>query len=248
MPTVKDNAICLRLADWSETSQIAVLLTERHGKLSATAKGAKRQAPSSLAKFSGGVELGTGGEAVLMIKNPNDLANLIEWDLRRPHWRLRQSLSAYRLGMYALDLAHHLVHDHDPHPRTYEALRDFLADLDRRSDHPAALLRFQWTLVVDLGYEPVLDRDAQTDEPLPDVAETAAFSAEAGGLVADTGAPDRWRVRMKTVQSLRAVASGEDPARFDEPTLDRANRLLCVYFRALLDKQLPTMDYILNGE
>jgi DNA repair protein RecO (recombination protein O) len=244
---LKDNAICLRLADWSETSQIVVLLTEAHGKLSATAKGAKRQAPSSLAKFSGGVELGTGGEAVLTVKNPNDLANLIEWDLRQPHWRLRRSLSAYRLGMYALDLTHHLVHDHDPHPQTYAALRDFLGALDEGANDAAALLGFQWSLVVDLGYEPVLDRDAQTDESLDEAAETAAFSAEAGGLVSDTGTADRWRVRMTTVRVLRAVASGEDPSGMDGESLERANRLLCVYFRAILDKQLPTMDYVLEG-
>ena len=81
MPSFTDSAICIRKLDWSETSQIVVLITEGHGKVSATAKGAKRQSPSTLAKFSGGIELLTAGEAVLITKPTADLANLIEWDL-----------------------------------------------------------------------------------------------------------------------------------------------------------------------
>ena len=129
MPTIKDDAIVLRLVDWSETSQIAVLLTREHGKISATAKGAKRQTPSIMAKFSGGLELLAGGEAMLLTKPGRDLANLIEWDLRQGHWHIRRSLRAFELAMFAVDLTHHMLHDHDPHPQTYAALAEALGVL-----------------------------------------------------------------------------------------------------------------------
>ncbi len=241
---IHDQAVCLRLMDWSETSQIAVLFTEQHGKIAATAKGAKRQTPSTLAKFSGGVDLLTSAEAVIVVGRRDALWNLIEWDLRDPHWHLRRDLNAHRLGMYAADLLHHLLQEHDPHPVAFIALRDFLAALARPEDQASALLRFQWRLVEDLGYKPVLDRDAQTGEPLDARAKTLAFSARAGGTVADTGASDRWRVRRSTLNVLRAVA--EEKAVEDDPAIHRANKLICVYFRAILDRQLPTMRYVLT--
>ncbi|MAE61010.1 MAG: DNA repair protein RecO [Planctomycetaceae bacterium] len=245
MPTIKDQAICIRSVDWSETSQIVVLLTEQHGKISATAKGAKRQTTSTIEKFSGGVDLLAAGEAVLIARPASDLANLTEWDLHQGHWHLRHDLSAFEAAMYAADLVHHLLSDRDAHPRTYQALRRFLLQLARPDDQAPALLTFQWALADDLGYRPVLDRDAQTGQPIDDNALTLAFNPIAGGLVADTGADDRWRVRQATVLALRSVAAGDDIPPQAAENLLRANRLLCAYFRAILDRQLPTMDYLL---
>jgi DNA repair protein RecO (recombination protein O) len=247
MPTFTSNAICLRLMDWSETSQIVVLLTEAEGKVSAVAKGAKRQTPSTLHKFSGGVELLTRGQAVVITKANVELANLIEWNLLDAHWHLRRDLAAYRLAMYAVDLAGHLLHDHDPHPATYRALERLLADLTDPVSHQAALLRFQWALVSDLGYRPTLDRDAETGEDLDEQASTFAFNPVAGGVVHDTGHADRWRMRKQTLDLLRALDADGEVAGQEDDALRRANRLLCSYFRALLDRQLPTMDAVLGG-
>ena len=33
----------------------------------------------------------------------------------------------------------------------------------------------------------------------------------------------------------------------DAKAIERANRLLCVYARAILDRHLPTMDFVLEG-
>ncbi len=241
MATIKDNAIVLRLMDWSETSQIAVLLTREHGKLSATAKGAKRQTPSVMAKFSGGLELLSRGEAVLMTKPTRELANLIEWDLADGCWPVRRDLRAFELAMYSVDLAHHLLHDHDPHPASFDALAKCL----QSPTDPAALLRYQWALIDDCGYRPTIDRDVQTGEALPDGVQTLGFSATAGGLVIDNGAGDRWRVRRGTIELLAALQDGQ-PIDASAEGVDRANRLLCAYARTILDKHLPTMDTVLG--
>jgi DNA repair protein RecO (recombination protein O) len=244
VPTVSDHAVCVRRLDWSETSQIVVLMCLEHGKVSATAKGAKRQTPSTLAKFSGGVDLLAVAGVVMILKPGQDMANLIEWDLTEPNFHLRQDLEAHRLSMYAADLVHHLIQDHDPHPNSYFALVEFLAALVEQADRAIALLRFQWALIRDLGFRPILDRDAQTGEDLSQ-SETYAFSATAGGVVADVGGVDRWRVRAETVHLLREIDAGEATDASGETT-ERANRLLCVYLRSILDRQLPTMQFILG--
>jgi DNA repair protein RecO (recombination protein O) len=248
MPTVTDDAIVLRLVDWSETSHIVGLLTRGHGKVSATAKGAKRQTPSVQAKFSGGLEVATLGEAVLIIREGRDLANLTEWNLVNAHWRLRRDLRSYELAMYAVDLTHHMLHDHDPHPRSFEALREVLAVLGAPASHgddALALLHFQWSLIDDAGYRPALDRDANSGRPLETSGQTMHFSAVAGGLVNNAGA-DAWPVRRSTIELLRSL-NGDAPSKVQPVSIDRANRLLCAYCRAILDHQLPTMRAILES-
>ena len=228
------------MLDWSETSQIVALLTENHGKVRGIAKGSKRLSPGSIARYSGGIELLTLGQAVGLIRPSSDLANLTEWDLQQPYRHLHENLGAQRIALYAADLINALMADHDPHPNVFAALVNLLGDTN-----DAALLRFQWRLLEDCGYRPQIDQDAQTGgaiEPQP----SYVFDPRSGGLVANgqaatNGATGPWRVRHETVEALRG--NNEDKA-----SIDRANRLLCVYARAILDRQLPTMSILLNGE
>lgn len=269
MPRFKDQAICLRLIDWSETSQIVALLCENHGKLRGLAKGSKRTSPGSVARFSGGIELLTLGQVVAVTKPTSQMATLTEWDLQEPYWHLRRNLRAHWLAMYAADLASALLADDDPHPTVFAALSQFLTDVAKTDQREQALLRYQWRLLADCGYRPQLDRDVRTDEPFGPRAGSQdnprpgqkslpvyVFDPRAGGFTAETSraANGCWRVRTATVQLLRQVAT-DDPAVPDyaieagdnsADTVDRANRLLCVYVRAILDRQLPTMRYVLD--
>ena len=285
MPRTKDQAICIRHLDWSETSQVVVLLTENHGKLRGLAKGSKRMTPSSIQRYSGGIELLTRGEIVWVSKPGVELATLTEWDLQDDHHHLRRDLASHRLAMYAADVCNAVLADHDALPRTYAALRVFLEALregrnpgeaaaagspgfgrgtDASSGAPpkpadaasaasarspqAALLRFQWEALDDAGYRPELFRDAATGGELGDEA-MYAFDPKAGGLTAAgrVGGQD-WRVRRATVEALRAAAS-RDGSSFATPEPDavaRANKLLCVYLRTILDQELPTMRLLLD--
>lgn len=251
MPRFKDQAICIRHFDWSETSQIVALLTEQHGKIRAVAKGAKRTSPSSVQRYSGGIELLTLGQAVGLIKSSTDLANLTEWDLQEPFWHLRRNLEAQRLSLYAADLVNALLAERDAHPVTFHALRKLLTDLAMPEARQMALLRFQWTLLDDSGYRPELDRDVQRDTPLA-AARSYTFDATAGGLTVEPGDErNSWKVRSETIALLKRIAAaGHDVQVGDEnpEAVRRANRLLCVYARAIIDRQLPTMAFVLGED
>ena len=246
MARLKDQAICIRHLDWSETSQIVVLLTRDEGKLRGLAKGSRRQSPSAIGRFSGGIELLTRGEVLATIKPAADLAAITEWDLQEDYHHLRTSLRAQHLGMYAADLCNALFAEHDAHPRTFDALARFLESLTNVARAPGELLRFQWELLDDAGYRPEISRDAATGEALPDLA-TYTFDPQAGGLT-QQGRAQEWRVRAETVAVLRAAAKGEEPGTpgFAGGAVSRANRLLCVYVRAILDEELPTMRVVLG--
>ncbi len=256
MPRVKDQAICIRLLDWSETSQIVALFTAEHGLLRGLAKGAKRFSPSSLQRFSGGIELLTAGEIVANLKTGHELAQLIEWDLQQPWWKLRESLAAQRLALYAADALHALVAEHDPHPGVFAVLHTLLGTLAEGAkssaasrDQQLALLRFQWALLNECGYRPQVEVDVITGEELPTAAKYQ-FDARAGGFtVAHDRAdhPERWAVRGQTLELLRWLDDPQQVIEQDAAALTRANRLLCVYLRSVLGRELPTMNLVLEG-
>ncbi len=248
MPRFKDQAIVLRSTEWSESSQIVVLLTETHGKVRGLAKGSKRQSPSSLQRFSGGIELLTAGQVVATTRPSSELAAVTEWDLQNDHFALRRDLRAQRLAMYAADLCHAMLAEGDVHGGAFVLLGRLLDALcDRGADKDVALLRFQCGLLEDCGYRPELDRDVRTGGPLGGAGGVKAYGFDpvAGGLTAGAGPAD-WRVRSSTVDVLRRIAAGEERPG-DGSGVGRANRLLCVYARSILDRELPTMGAVLAG-
>ena len=255
MPRFKEQAVCIRLIDWSETSQIVALLTAGRGKVRGLAKGSKRLSPSAIARYSGGIELLTQGQVVGLIKPTADLANITEWDLQQPYHHLRQDLHAQRLALYAADLVNAMLAEVDPHPNVFTALTDLLEALADGDDGAGAvaLLRFQWTLLADCGYRPQLGSDVHSGEPLEE-RRSYLFDPHAGGLTLEGNASARstvgpWRVRRQTIDLLRQLdAADGDDTDCDAEAATRANRLLCVYARAILDRQLPTMTIVLGHQ
>jgi DNA repair protein RecO len=207
------------------------------------AKGAKREKGS----FSGGIDLLARGQVVAMVKPGRDLANLTQWHHEQSYVVLRESLPANRVAWFMADLVHHMVTDHDPHPGVYDGLVHGLETLTAATA-PLVLLRFQILLLHECGYAPQLGVDAETGRPLDDDAETLAFSPAAGGVVADLGTGDRWRVRTATLRLLRAIAAGEEIESPDPATVDRANQLLACYFRELIGSEPRSWSWLFTPE
>jgi DNA repair protein RecO (recombination protein O) len=248
----RDDAICIRHWDWSETSQTVSLLTRAHGVLRGIAKGAKREKGN----FSGGIELLTAGQIIAMVKPHSSLATLTSWDLIETYPILRTSLAAHNAGMYMADLTGHLVHEGDPHEALFDALVGELGRLDR-SPAMLSVLRFQWAALCEAGYRPVLDKDAQSGEPI-ETAQVCRFHAQLGGFVNPTARDDAsvWKVRAETRRLLQTIASdseaeqGQSTKPVDERSdplsdvsrvdVERAARLLAAYVREILGRELAS--------
>ena len=265
MSRIKDQALCIRCFEWSETSQIVVFLSKEHGKIRGLAKGARRTDKSHVAKYSGGIDLLTMGQIVGITRTTSELATLTEWDLQEPFRHFRTNWRAQCLGLYVADLLHAMVADHDPHPTLFEDALICLAALGDVKTQSPALLRFVWNLLETCGYRPEIFADVQSGEILKD-QNSYLFDARAGGLISDGGNENNptefnndklgdntnsFRVRRETVECLRALCDSQTPVnRAAKPpsqeVIDRANRLLCVYVRTILGQDLPTMGFVLN--
>lgn len=250
MALIRDDAICIRHWDWSETSQTVTLLGRESGLIRGIAKGAKRED----ARFSGGLEILTRGEVLAVSRPTAQLATLTAWDLQETFPALRTSLRAFYCGMYFADLVQNLVSESDPHPALFDEMVGALRGLGAGVGEERSLLRFQWSVLTEAGYRPELEEDVASGGPLAE-ASTYAFRPGQGGLSRDPtleapGSPSQtaqgpaWRVRSDTVRLLRGLSAGsrETVAAALPESLDRANRLLAMYVREILGRQPAAME------
>jgi recombinational DNA repair protein (RecF pathway) len=202
----------------------------------------------------------TLGQVVGMTRATWELAAITEWDLQQTFPHLRRDLQAQRLGLYAADLAAHMIADEDPHPGSFTALLTLLEALAHGDRAQPALLGYQHTLLRECGYSLELAADARLGGPLTLARGERwyLFDPMAGGFTtaADTDVAPRartltaagpWKARPQTLDALRDAAAGNIDALAPDAA-ERANRLLCVYARYLLDRELATMRFVLGDE
>lgn len=212
------------------------------------AKGSKREKSA----YSGGLELLTRGEMLATLKQSGQLSLLMAWDLQEVFPAARGSLGSFHAAMMLLDTVRHAVTEHDPHPGLYDELLASMRWLGEPTRDRAAQLRLLWASLSETGHRPELFRDLASGEVIGD-APVLALSSGLGGLIPDgvrpAGAGATWRVRAETVDLLRRIAASGGEAALEAPrdSLDRATRLLAVYFREVYSVQPPTFARLLAG-
>jgi DNA repair protein RecO (recombination protein O) len=180
MPSVRDEAIVLRLSDYSESSQIVTLFGAVHGQVRLIAKGARR---STKTRVAPGFDLLEQGDVQFIPAHGDaQLAILTDWAQRDAFAGLRRELLRLYGGLYAAELVVALTEEHDPHPALYEALLALLRGLNDLP-HPAPQIpTFQAALLDAIGYAPDLTGCVSCRRPVP-ADSPAFFSARAGGLL-----------------------------------------------------------------
>lgn len=247
MPTLTDQAICIRQWDWSETSQTVSLFTREQGIIRGVAKGAKREH----SRFSGGIEIATRGEVIYKPKAGEGLALLIAWDLQEVFPAARASLESFHAAMLLLDVTQRALHEHDPHAALFDSLAESLRAM---ADDASQLVvaRYLWSTLGETGHRPEIIRDVATGEPLAR-RPWYLFRPRLGGLSDPQGLPDvegesdaAWKVRHETVELLRAIRE-DSASRASKETLERGVRLLGAYVREVFRAELPTLDAYLQA-
>lgn len=206
MALTTTTALCLRKVDFSETSQILTLLTDKLGIVGAIAKGAKRAksstgGPLDLMCLYNVVLYDRSKRGTLSILAQAELLDVFpasrrEYGLFRATESLRELLLAVEVGPQ--DAAAVMLH-------SVRALRSLPAGPER------ALARFAWELLRELGVEPVVTECVLTgDEPSGRVPVN--FSLREMGLIAPPhheGRRDLVLLQPGTLRALLSMARGE---------------------------------------
>lgn len=189
MSLEKTESLVLRTIDWSETSRISTLWTKRFGKVRALAKGGRRLKSS----FENALDLLTHCNIVLLRKTSGSLDLLTEAQVLHGFSGLRKDLNALHASYYLAELLSEWTEDYDPNPVIFEqallALNNWselgdgkeYADQDERQGRIAAVLfRFEFILLVELGFRPELKMCTGCSEAVNEVHKV--FSPAGGGV------------------------------------------------------------------
>ncbi|MBI5864987.1 MAG: DNA repair protein RecO [Planctomycetes bacterium] len=216
MPPLIDQAVVLRLSDYSETSQIATLFSRGNGLVRLIAKGARRPTRS---RPSIGLDLLESGEALFVLaKGEAGLGTLTDWKQQQLFLELRTNPVRLYGGLYSAELLLATMQENDPHPDAFDAVFSLLIELSDPASPPpnnaaiAKVVRFQADLLRSIGYLPNL-RQCVGCGRTRSRGQPAWFSSRAGGLLCakcQDRYPDKHELRAALLDGPRGTTPPEE--------------------------------------
>lgn len=215
MAYVRTRGLVLRRGDYSETSQVAALITPDLGQVHVLAKGSRRVRKDGRMPL----DLLTHLDVVLARRAPGQLHVLADWSLRETFRTLRENLRRFWIASYAGEVVLTCTSENADDGAAYGELLHLLSELEADENEDQALVKFLTRFLQTIGSAPITDRCAQCGGTLSgltrfspktggalcshcDVADPTAFSVSRGALAVMT----RLAAAESTIRSLRITA------------------------------------------
>lgn len=237
-------AIILKRRDFGEADRMLTLLTPRHGKIDALAKGARK----ITSQKTGHVEMLT--RADMLIHTGRDFGLVVQAEMTAAHVALREDLTRGAYAAYTAELLDRFSETGEDDMSMLFALMDeTLTRIAEDSDPRLAVRYFEIRLLDLVGFRPELSLCVIGREPIEAVDQF--FSYVQGGVIcpqhagrASSSVP----IPMMTLKLLRHMQRSSYPAvKALEilPSLhDDAERILLGYITYILERRLQSADFI----
>lgn len=231
------RALLLRSVDYRESDRVVTLLTERFGKRSALARGAR----ASKRRFGGQLQPLCVLEVQLQ-RGRGELETLHAAQIKLPFTRILADLARMSAGFAGVELLRELTAEHEADPALFALAVSFLQALDAGERAPEPLqLCFSVALLSALGHAPRLDRCGGCGKA-PGEGQAACFDPAQGTIVcrACGGAAQRLpaslraRLARASAGDFVTAASGSW-SRLEEV---RARRALSAFIESRLGRAL----------
>lgn len=144
------TGLILRIWPLTETSLIVEWLTAEAGRMSTSAKGARR--PRS--PFLGKLDVFYEADFTFSRSRRSELHTLREVRLRATHDALRRDLGRLAQAAYCVKLIEQTTETDTPVPRIYELMRGVVNHLDTHPAQPQLIFAFELKLLRELGLQP----------------------------------------------------------------------------------------------
>jgi DNA repair protein RecO (recombination protein O) len=240
MQEIKDQAVCLRRQNYSETSQIVTLFTQCHGKIRAMAKGARR----TKSKFGGGMDLLSVGNVIFLpARTESGLATLVEFDLIGDFSGLRRRLISLHCAEYASSLVADFTEEADPHEDLYRAFISSINEWQGTETPEKTLVRFELTLFTEIGLAPVWNYCSLCKTELSS-SPRLSFHTKQGGILCAGCSTKLSPVKAVSHEVLKAI---QNPRELDAASREigiEAHELLTYYAMEILGRKKPIMSFL----
>jgi DNA repair protein RecO (recombination protein O) len=231
----KDQALCIRTLDYSETSQIVTLFTKDHGKIDAMAKGSKR----AKSPFDGPIEIFSYGRIVFAEKGDQKLSTLAEFGQQPRFLGLRTKLFSLNCALFAAELIESFTLEFDPHPELFEETLLFLQDqIDGKNNQHslARLISFQLMLLRQIGSGLVLDHCANCKTTYNSRWPAVYFASSSSGLICrDCEASFSDKIRLDE-NAADFLSGSKQITSADEKNFRQIEKVLIYHFTQLLHR------------
>lgn len=248
----RQQAICLRTTDYSETSQIVHFLARDLGVVKMIAKGSKR--PKS--KTGGALDLLSEGDLVFSSGRGEALGTLIEFTETESRTALRRDAARLNTALYLLELTAAMLAENDPHPEVFDLLHNALARLGQDDAPAGAVLAYsQWRMLRHVGLlgemSVCVGCGTPTAGAAPGDLRHMVFSSRRGGLLCgscESGATEKTPVDAAALAGISALTDAEAGRKTDLPD-DHArsvSRLLAYHITEQLGKRLRMERHVIR--
>lgn len=239
MALYRDEAVVLRTQKLGEADRIVTLLTRRHGKVRAVAKGIRRTKSRFGARLEPFVHVDLQNYA-----GRSDLDIVTQAEIVDAFAAMMNDYERYTAGTAILEATDRLTEEREPSLRLYLLLVGALRSLDAGEHAPPLVLdAFLLRALSVSGYEPALDACARCTAPGPH----RWFAVPAGGVVCtNCHPPGSVTPGAPALALLSALLEGDwTTADASEPRVRReASGLVSAYAEYHLDKRLRSLAMV----
>ena len=237
MTLYRDQAVVLRTQKLGEADRIVTMLSRRHGKVRAVAKGVRRT------KSRWGGRLEPFVHVDVQNYQGRELDVVTQAEIVDAFAAMMGDYERYTAGTAMLEATDRLTEEREPALRMYLLLVGGLRTLDGGEHSPALVLdAFLLRALSVSGYEPALDTCARCAAPGPH----RWFTREAGIVCSSCRGPSAASPNAPAVALLSALLSGDwtvaDGA--DARTRREASGLVAAYAEYHMDRRLRSLAMV----
>jgi DNA repair protein RecO (recombination protein O) len=245
VPLYRDEAVVLRTQKLGEADRIVTLLTRRHGRVRAVAKGVRRTG----SRFGSRVEPFMHVDLQLHsanVEGGRSLDTVTQAETIAPYGeRIAADYGRYTAGTAVLETAERLTsEEREPSLRLYLLVVAALRSLADEEHAPTLVLdAFILRALAIAGYEPSLDGCARCGDPGPH----RFFALDAGGLVCGDHRPSRVAtVSPAALALLSALLTGDWPLAdaASDATQREASGLVAAYLQWHIERGLRSLRLV----
>jgi DNA repair protein RecO (recombination protein O) len=202
---------------YMETSLIVEAFTRGYGRVAVLARGARRPRSAMRGVLLSFHPLRLGWSASV------ELGNLISAEWSGELQRSFSSLSGRALmcGFYLNELLLRLLPRDDPHEALFDSYGAALSALAGGAAHASVLRAFEKRLLAELGYAPLLEREAVSGTPI-DPGRRYVYEPDRGPMPSQKNSSSELSVSGQTLLDLAADEYGRPQTRDEARVLLRA--------------------------